>query len=65
MGTLVDEAVGDLARDALASVFAGVTDTAAPPPASIRIDEQTAALLERDYPVVRTRAGIFLARGTG
>jgi len=58
--TLFERTVGDLARDAMAAVFAGVTDTAAPPPGGIRVDEQIAVLLERDHPIVRSGGGIYL-----
>ncbi|HTJ45459.1 MAG TPA: serine/threonine-protein kinase [Kofleriaceae bacterium] len=59
---LIDELVGALAQDAMATVFSGVVDTAVPEGA-IRLDDRTASLVERDFRIIRARGAAYVSAG--
>jgi hypothetical protein len=56
---LVEDLVQQLAKDAMATMFSGVIDTQIPPGA-ILLDERTAALVEQDTPLLRTRGAAYV-----
>jgi serine/threonine protein kinase len=56
---LIDRALQALAHDAMAMEFADIVATDVPP-GSIRLDERTAALVERDFPLIRARSAAYV-----
>jgi serine/threonine protein kinase len=56
---LIDDLVGALAQDAMATVFSGVVDNA-PPEGAIRVDDRTAALVEREFRILRARGAAYV-----
>jgi serine/threonine protein kinase len=56
---LIDELVGALAQDAMATVFSGVVESLVPRGA-IRLDARTAALVDRDFEIIRARGAAYV-----
>jgi len=56
---LIDDIVQALAKDAMASLFADSVETELPA-GCIRLDDRTAALVERDFALIRARGAIFV-----